>query len=90
MKRLALVLGLGLIFAACGDNIKEKEAPVAPAPEQRESAVPLVEDPGIEIKDPKATEASAEANAEVKPESDASAASEEQTQSSEQKEEKAQ
>ena len=81
MKKLALVLGLGLMFAACGDNTKEKEAP-APAP--------VIEDKPVQ--DPaQATVAPAdENNTDVKPEAEAPDTSEDQAKSDKQKEEKAQ
>ncbi len=83
MKKLALVLGLGLMFVACGDNTKEKEAS-APAL--------VIEDPAQATVAPaQATVAPTdEKNADVKPEAEAPATSEDQTKPDEQKEEKAQ
>ncbi|BAM12710.1 hypothetical protein HCN_1512 [Helicobacter cinaedi PAGU611] len=81
MKKLALVLVLGLIFAACSDNTKEKKAS-APAP--------VIEDKPVQDPTQVTVVPADENNADIKPEVEAPATSEYQVKPDEQKEEKAQ
>lgn len=86
MKKLALILGLGLMFAACGDEVK-KDSPTAPATQEQDKKDSAEANKPAEQG---ATETSSQGNAEVKSESSDAQANQSQPQGNGEQKEKAQ
>lgn len=86
MKKLALILGLGLMFAACGDEVK-KDSPTAPATQEQDKKDSAEANKPAEQG---ATEAASQSNTEAKPEAQDAQANQSQPQADGEQKEKAQ